>query len=68
MVKADYFPAEIYLFKFNTGNTRTGCETCSKLTIKIQERCQLLCSGVFIVKFEQISLIVLVFSLMTLKK
>ena len=28
------FPAGIYLFKFNNGNTRTMWEICSKLTIK----------------------------------
>ena len=27
-------PADIYLFKFNNGNTGAVCEICSKLTIK----------------------------------
>ena len=31
-------PANIYLFKFNNGNTRKRCEICSKITIKTQER------------------------------
>ena len=30
--------ANIYLFKVNNRNTRKGCETCSKLTIKTPER------------------------------
>ena len=32
------FPAGIYLLKVNNRNTRTGCEICSKLTIKTPER------------------------------
>ena len=28
------YPSSIYLFTVNTGNTRTMCEICSKLTIK----------------------------------
>ena len=34
-------PANIYLFKFNNGNTRKKCEICSKLAIKTGERIQL---------------------------
>ena len=30
-------PPGIYLFKVNNGNSRTICETCSKLTIKTLE-------------------------------
>ena len=56
-------PACIRLFKFNKVNTRTMCEICSKLTIKTPERCQWRRSGVCIVNFEQISIIILVFSL-----
>ena len=62
------FPAGIYLFKVNNGNTRTTCETCSKLTIKIPKRRHCRRSGVFIVNFEHISHIVLVFPLLTLNK
>ena len=40
------------MVKVNNRNTRTRCEICSKLTIKTQERCQWRCSGVFIVNFE----------------
>ena len=47
-------------------NTRTRCELCSKLTIKTPERRQWRRSGVFIVNFEHISHLVLVFLLLTL--
>ena len=33
-------PTNIYLFKVNNRNTRKSCETCSRLTIKTQERRQ----------------------------
>ena len=32
-----FFPTGIYLLKVNNRNTRTRCEICSKLTIKIPE-------------------------------
>ena len=35
-----FFPAGIYLFKINNGNTKTMPEICSKLTIKTPERRQ----------------------------
>ena len=35
-----FLPLGIYLFKFNSRNTRTSCEICSKLTIKIPKRRQ----------------------------
>ena len=41
------------------------CEICSKLTIKIPERRQWNCSGVFIVNFEQISRLSLLFYCLT---
>ena len=59
-------PADIYLLKVNNRNTRARCEICSKLTIKTPERCQWRCFGVFIVDFERISQLVLVFLLLTL--
>ena len=31
------YPAGIYMLRFNKRNTRTRCEICSKLTIKIPE-------------------------------
>ena len=51
----DFNPAGIYLLKVNNRNTRTRCEICSKLTIKIPERRQ-----AFVI-FEHISHLVLVF-------
>ena len=46
------FPAGNYMFKFNNKNTRTRCEICSKLTIKIPERRHWHRFGIFIVNFE----------------
>ena len=60
-----FYPAGNYLLKFNNRNTRTKCEICSKLTIKIPERRQRR-SGIFIVNLEHISHLVLVFLLLTL--
>ena len=60
------YPAGIYLFKVDSRNTRTMCEVCSKLTIKTPERRHWRRSGVFIVNFEQISHIVLIYLLLTL--
>ena len=60
--------AEIYLFKVHIGNARAMCETCSKLTIKTLGRRNWRRFNVFIVNFEQISHIVLVFSMLTLNK
>ena len=49
-------PAGNYMFKVNNRNTRTKCETYSKLAIKTPERtCFIPCSGVSIVNFEQIN-------------
>ena len=62
------FPSGNYIFKVNNRNTRTKCEICSKLTIKTPERRHLRRSGVFIVNFEHISHLVLVFLLLTLNK
>ena len=43
------------MFKVSYRNIRTRCEICSKLTIKIPERCHWRRSGILIVNFEQIS-------------
>ena len=51
----------------NNGNTRTRCEICSKLTIKMPRQCRRR-SGVFIVNFERILYLVLVFLLLTLNR
>ena len=49
-------------------NTRTRCEICLMLTIKTPERHQWRRSVVFIVNFEHISHLALVFLLLTLKR
>ena len=53
------------MLKVNNRNTGR-CQIYSKLTIKTPERRQGRRSGVFVVSFEHISLIVLVFLLLTL--
>ena len=45
-------PVYNYMFKVNNRNTRTRCEICSKLTIKIPEDT---CSSVSFVNFEQVN-------------
>ena len=57
-------PTGNYMFKINNRNTTARCEICSKLTAKTPERR----SGVFIVNFEYISHLVLVFLLLTLSR
>ena len=64
----DISPAGIYLFKVSNRNTRPMSEICSKLTIKTPKRRQWRRFGAFIVNFEQIAHIVLVFRLLTLNK
>ena len=59
----DIFPTGIYLFKVNNINTRTKCEISSKLTTNTRRR-----SGVFVVNFEHILHLVLVFLLLTLNR
>ena len=58
-------PAGIHQLKVSYRNTRTRCEIYSKLTIKIPERRQWRRSGIFIVNFEHILHLVLVFLLLT---
>ena len=60
------YPVDSYMLKVNKRNIRTGCEICSKLTIKTPEQRQWRHSGVFIVNFEYIADLVLVFLLLTL--
>ena len=50
----------INLLKVNNRNTRTRCEKCSKLSIKIPEQHHWCCSSVFIVNFEHISHLVFI--------
>ena len=61
-------PAGNYMFKADNRNTRTGCEICSKLTLKIPEQCHWRRSDIFIANFEHISHLVLVFLLLTLSR
>ena len=58
-------PSGIYLLKVNNRNTRTRCSIYSKLTIKTPEGRPRRRSGVFIVNFENIPQLVLVFLLLT---
>ena len=62
------FPANIHLFKVNSRSTRQRCEICSKLTVKTPERRLWRRSCVFIVSFEHISYLFLVFLLLVLSK
>ena len=61
ILNASNNPAHIYLFKVNNRNTRKTCEIWLKLTIKQQNDI-----GVFIVNFEHISHLFLLFLLLTL--
>ena len=61
-------PAGIYLLKVNNRNTWTRYEIYSELTMKTPERRQLGRCGVFIVNFEHISHLVLIFILLTLSR
>ena len=60
------FLAGIYLLKINNRYTRPRCEICSKLTKKIPEQRQWRRSDIFIVNFEHISHLALVFLLLIL--
>ena len=60
---AEVDPAGNYLLKVNNRNSRTRCEICSMLIIKTPERRHWRRSGVFIVNFEHIAHLVLVFLL-----
>ena len=63
-----FFPSWHLLAQSNNENTRAMLEICSKLTIKTPERRHRHCSGVFLVTFEQISHIALLFPLLALNK
>ena len=67
-VRLIHYPANIYLFKVNNRNIRKRYDICSKLTIKTPERRHWRRSGVFIVNFEHISYLFLMFLLLTLSK
>ena len=59
-------PAGIYLLKVSNRIPRTRCEICPKLTIKTPERHHWHRFGVFVVNFEHILHLVLLFLLLTL--
>ena len=59
-------PVAKSMFKVNNRSTRTRYEICLKLTIKTPEQRHWRGSGVFIVSFDHISHLVLVFLLLTL--
>ena len=59
-------PIGIYMLKVNNRNTKLRCEMWSKLTIKIPELRHSRRFCVFIVNFEHISHLVLVFLLINL--
>ena len=56
------------MFKVNNRDTRTRSEIRSKLKIETPERLQWRRSGIFIVNFEHILHLVLVFLLFTLSR
>ena len=64
----NFYLASIYLLKVTNRNTRKRCKTCSKLTIKTPQRRHWQRSGVFIVNFEHISHLVLVFLYLALNR
>ena len=66
LLKQQHYPVGICLPKVNSRNIRTRCKICSKLTINTPELHWWRGSGVFIVNFEHISPLVLVFLLLTL--
>ena len=66
--KEPTYPAGNYIFKVNNRNTRKRCAICSKLTINIPERRHWGRSGIFIVNFEYILHLVLLFLLLTLSR
>ena len=55
----------IYILKVNNANTRKRCEICSKLPLKTPDRFYWRHSGIFIVNFEHISHLSLMFVLLT---
>ena len=60
--------ANICLFKINNRNTRKRCVICSNLTIKIPEQHRWRRLSIFIVNFEHISHLFVLFLLLTLNK
>ena len=67
MARDFVIPIGIHLLKARTKHTRceTKCEVGSKLSIKAPERRHWHCSDVFIVNFEHVSHLVLVFLMLS---
>ena len=61
----EFNPTVIYLLNVNNRNTRTRCEISLTLTIKTTERHYWRHSGVFIINFEHILDLFLLFLLLT---
>ena len=66
--KSHSFPVNIYLLQVNNKNTQKRCEIYSKLTIRTPERRRWSWSVIFIVNFEQILHLFVVFLLFTLNR
>ena len=62
------YPANNHLFKVNNRNISKRCKICSNLTMRTAERRHWLHSGPFIVNFEHISHLFVVFLLLTLNR
>ena len=54
--------------RWNNGNTRSMCATCSNFTLKTQERRRSRRSDLFIVNFDHIHIMALAFSLLAFNK
>ena len=67
-VQDNICPAHNYMFKVSNRNTKTSCEIRSKSTINTPKQRHWHRSGVFIVNFEHISHLALVFLLLTLSR
>lgn len=63
-----FFPQSVCLFRFSNGCTRVMCVIFSKLTLMTPEQCQWPRCGIFLVNFEKILHLVLIFPLLTLSK
>ena len=62
------YPVSKNMFKINNSNTSTRFEICSKLTLKTSEQSYWCHSSVFILLFEHISHLVIVFLVLTLSR
>ena len=67
-IEIGHYPVAFTCSKLTKKPTRAGCEIWSKLTLKTQARSLLRRSVVFIVNFEHISQLLLVFLLLILSR